>query len=224
MRPQVRLGPDLDHASLAKLLGPLDGRRILDLGCGTGSAAVALAIAGARVIAVDPSTSRLSRARVAAEVAEVRVEFHHCDLADLAFLRADSIDAVLAAYSLAGVQDLGRVFRQLHRVLSPGAALVLSLPHPFATMLEWDPEEQSSPYLARTAWSDHALAWRVAGDEGTTHTHQISSVFTALQRSNFRVDTLLEPRPSTPPTSPHRGMVDEWVPPTVVVRARKEGT
>ena len=224
-RAEVRLGPDLDHTSLVRLLGPLDGRRVLDLGCAAGSAAVAMARAGARVTAIDPSTARLTRARHAAEVAEVKVEFHHSDLADLAFVRADSIDAALAVYSLSQVQDLSRVFRQLHRVLSPEAPLVLSLPHPFATMLEWDHEEQTSPWLTRTFWSEHPLAWRVAGDEGSTHVHQVSAVFTSLQRSNFRVDTLLEPRPEPgAPGSLHRSALDEWVPPTVVIRARKQGT
>lgn len=225
LRPRVRLGPDLDHEALVRLLGPLDGRRVLDLGCGGGSASVAMAQAGARVIAVDPSTARLNRARHAADRAEVRVEFHHSDLADLAFVRADSVDATLAVYSLAQVQDLSRVFRQLHRVLSREAPLVLSLPHPLATMLEWEREEQASPWLSRTFWSELPLAWRVADDEGTTYVHQISSVYTSLQRSNFRVDTVLEPRlePATPP-SVHRSALDEWVPPTLVMRARKEGT
>ncbi|MCP4435081.1 MAG: methyltransferase domain-containing protein [Actinomycetia bacterium] len=222
--PAVRLGPDLDNETLAKLLGPLEGARVLDLGCGSGSASVAMARAGARVIAVDSSTARLTRARTAAEVAEVRVEFHHSDLADLAFVRADSIDAVLAVYSLAQVQDLSRVFRQLHRVLSPDAPVVLSVPHPMSLMLEWDPEEQSSPWLARTAWSDAALAWRVGGDEGATHVHQVSELFTSLQRSNFAVDTLMEPVPETDAVgSPHRGPLDDWVPSTLVMRARKQG-
>jgi 2-polyprenyl-3-methyl-5-hydroxy-6-metoxy-1,4-benzoquinol methylase len=222
--PAIRLGPDLDNETLAKLLGPLEGARVLDLGCGSGAASVAMATAGARVIAVDPSNARLTRAREAAERAEVRVEFHHSDLADLAFVRADSIDAVLAAYSLAQVQDLSRVFRQLHRVLSPDAPLVLSVPHPTSLMLEWDPEEQASPWLGRTAWSDSAIAWRVAGDEGATHVHQVSELFTSLQRSNFAVDTLLEPMPEeVQHPSPHRSRIEEWVPPTLVMRARKLG-
>ncbi len=221
--PRVRLGPDLDDEVLLRLLPPLEGRRVLELGCASGQAAVAMARAGARVTAIDSSTSRLTRARRAVDLAEVKVEFHHCDPADLAFVRADSVEAALAVYSLAQVQDLGRVFRQLHRVLTQDAPLVMSLPHPMATMLEWDPEEQASPWLARSFWNEHPVAWRVAGDEGTIHVHQVSTVFTALQRANFRVDTLLEPSPSPQPVSAHRSRLDTWVPPTLVLRARKVG-
>lgn len=221
-RDRIRLGPDLDDEALERLIGPVDNKRVLDLGCGAGAATVTLAKRGARVTAVEASTTRLAQARAAAEVAEVRVEFHHSDLADLAFVRADTVDLVLAIYSLAGVQDLARVFRQVHRVLTPGSALLLSLPHPFATMLD-DDHEQPSPYLTRTTWSASPLAWRAAGDEGVTHVHQIGDVFTTLSRSNFAVDALFEPEPLSGASSIHTSTLTEWVPPTLVVRARKLG-
>lgn len=223
----VRLGPDLDDGPLERLLSPMgniEGQRVLDLGCGAGAGSVTFARRGARVIAVEPSTARLAQARHAAELAEVKLEFHHSDLADLAFLRADSVDLVVAVYSLSSVQDLGRVFRQLHRIMRRDAALVLSLPHPLTLMLEHDPDEQSSPYLTRTAWSEHPIAWRAGGDEGVTHVHQVGEVFTTLLRSNFRVDALLEPAPVATPTSIHASPMNDWVPSTVVIRARKEGT
>jgi ubiquinone/menaquinone biosynthesis C-methylase UbiE len=223
----VQFGPDLDDEQLQKLIaavGPLEGRRVLDLGCGAGATSIGVARRGARVIAVEPSTARLTQARHAADVAGVKVEFHHSDLADLAFLRADSIELVLAVYSLAGVQDLGRVFRQLHRIMRPGAALVMSLPHPMSLMLEADPDEQSSPYLTRTAWSDQAVTWRSGGDEGVTHLHQVGDVFTTLLRSNFRVDAIVEPPAEPDRTSLHSSPLRDWVPSTLIVRARKEGT
>ncbi|MFD9247116.1 class I SAM-dependent methyltransferase, partial [Streptomyces sp. NPDC059556] len=46
---------------------PLDGRTVLDLGCGTGVSSFALAEAGARVVAVDasrPSLEMVERKRV----------------------------------------------------------------------------------------------------------------------------------------------------------------
>jgi ubiquinone/menaquinone biosynthesis C-methylase UbiE len=226
-RDLVQFGPDLDDEQLQKLIaavGPLEGRRVLDLGCGAGSASVAIARRGARVIAVESSTARLTQARQAADVAGVKVEFHHSDLADLAFLRADSIELVVAIYSLAGVQDLGRVFRQLHRIMRPDGALVLSLPHPMAMMLEADPDDQQTPYLTRTAWSDQAITWRSGGDEGVSHVHQIGELFTTLLRSNFRVDAIAEPPAEPDRAGLHSSPLREWVPSTLIVRARKEGT
>ena len=72
-------------------------------GCSTSGAArapsrIALAQQGAVVIArrhVD--RDRLAQARSRADAAEVRVEWHDGDLADLAFLRADSIDVAFSA-------------------------------------------------------------------------------------------------------------------------------
>ena len=228
----VRFAPDVDDSILNRLVGsvgPLEGKRVLDLGCGAGGSSLALARKGAHVIAVEGSTARLTQARAAAEIAQLKVEFHHSDLADLAFQRADSIDLVIAVYSLAGVQDLGRVFRQLHRIMKPEAALVMSVPHPFSLMLELDAEEQSSPYLTRSAWHDQAISWRASGDEGVTHVHQVSDLFTSLIRANFRVDNIVEPIAQTGPNasrppSVHYSELTDWVPSTLVIRARKEGT
>jgi hypothetical protein len=46
-----------------RLVGDVKGKRVLDLGCGTGDAAITFAKRGAVVIAVDPSVERLGRAR-----------------------------------------------------------------------------------------------------------------------------------------------------------------
>lgn len=224
---QVQFGPDLDDTAIGRLIGsagPMEGRRVLVLGCGAGASAITLARKGARVIAVEASTARLTQARAAAEVADVRIEFHHSDLADLAFLRGDSIELVVAVYSLAGVQDLGRVFRQLHRIMKSEASLVLSLPHPFSMMLEADEEEISSPYLTRSAWADQVVPWRAGGDEGVSHVHQLGELFMTLIRSNFRVDAMLEPPAVEGRRSVHWSPLAEWLPSTVIMRARKHGT
>ena len=108
----------------------LDGKRVLELGCGGGPAAVAMARQGAKVIAVDPSAEQIGHARRLSEREDVTVEWHQGDLADLAFVRGDTVDVVLSVYVLGIVGDLDRVFRQVHRVLKPDARFVISLPHP----------------------------------------------------------------------------------------------
>ena len=51
----VIYGAELPTEADLQLLGTVEGTRILDLGCGTGRNAVALAQQGAKVLAVDPS-------------------------------------------------------------------------------------------------------------------------------------------------------------------------
>src|SRR5438034_10503191 len=60
------------------LLGPVAGRDVLDVGCGTGRHSLRLAAAGARVRAIDFSEAMLIRAR--AKPGGDRVEFRAHDL------------------------------------------------------------------------------------------------------------------------------------------------
>src|SRR5450432_1100511 len=132
----VSYGPEMPSERELRLLGDVRGKRVLDLGCGSGQASIAFARQGAHAIALDASARQLERARRLAEVEEVRVEWHRSDLADLAFLRADSVDLAFSAHAIAEVEDLDRVFRQVHRVLVPGAAFVFSYEHPVALRSE----------------------------------------------------------------------------------------
>ncbi len=218
----VSYGPDIPNERAYRLLGNPDGKRVLDLGCGGGQAAIALAKQGAKVITVDPSPERLERVRMVADREEVKIETHEGDLADLAFVRADTVDAAVSIYALATVDDLDRVFRQVHRVLSPEMPLVISLPHPAFCML--DPSAQRPFELARTYWDSSPRPWETDQTTGFDHPRAISEVFTGLHRANFRVDTILEPEPAADSVhSPYWSTTMAWVPATLVVRARKEG-
>lgn len=205
-----------------RLLGSLEGKRVLDLGCGAGHASVAFAAQGAKVMAVDPSPVQVAATRQAAEQAEVRVELHQADLAELAFLRKDTLDLVFSAYALTEIDDLNRVFRQVHRVLKPEAPLVFSVPHPAFAML--DPTAPDPLRIQRPYHAVRPQRWDRGDEAVTDRPRTLAEIFVSLTRANFRVDTLLEP----PPTDDtHRGSdwaeVMAWVPPTLILRARKEG-
>jgi ubiquinone/menaquinone biosynthesis C-methylase UbiE len=209
----VSYGYDIAREDSLKLLGHVEGKRIIDLGCGAGHNAIALARQGAKVIGVDESSDQIAEARSAAEREGVKLELHHAPLAELAFIRADTIDAVVSAFGLTAVEDIDRVFRQVDRVLRPEHHFVLSVPHPaFALIHPDDPERR----VHRTYWDSAPLR------EGVPRT--ISALFTSLSRANFRIDTVLEPQPSV--AGPRSGRwVDSmrYVPATLIIRARKQG-
>ena len=212
----VEIGPALPRLD-RRLIGDVTNKRVLDLGCGAGHAVVALARQGAKVIGIDTDAGQLAHARELCERHEVRAELHHGDLADLAFIPSASIDVALAVFSLAAVADLDRVFRQVHRLLQPEAPLLLTLPHPFAVLVE--PVHDGGLRVIRKASGRAPLG---VGPM-LTYPHQISSLHTSLVRANFRVDTILEPEPVTAGPKLWRTPLGGWLPSTLVVRARKLG-
>jgi len=204
---EVRYGRNGPTDRELRLVGDVTGKRTLDLGTGSGQAAVAFAAHGATSIALDTSAERVERARVLAERADAKVEWHTGDLSELAFLRADSIDVVFSAYALGEIDDLGRLFRQVHRVLHPAGLFVFSYEHPLATALR----------AQRSAFDDAPLVVERNGARASVHLHPIGSVVIALGRAGFRVDAIVEPEP--PPTA----LEPAKLPATIVWRARKEG-
>ena len=92
--PIGRLLSESQERVITAFLAPLAGRRILDVGTGTGRAAIALALKGAAVTGVDASEEMLAVARRRAADAHAAVTFDRGDAHRLAF--ADrSFDAVV---------------------------------------------------------------------------------------------------------------------------------
>jgi SAM-dependent methyltransferase len=216
-------GPDIGTEADFRLLGDLKGKRVLELGCGGAQCSIAFAKQGATAIGIDFSAEQLAYAKRLCEREEVRVELRQGDLADLAFLRADSIDLVFSALAFGFVEDLNRVFRQVHRVLKVGAPLAFSLVHPAYNMIDDDADQ---PLQVRRSYFDHSpieLEWD--GIPFTAHQHTISDIYMGLVRASYRVDTILEPAPThTGPRSAAWQEAMRYVPRTLVVRARKEGS
>lgn len=216
-------GPDIATEADLRLLGDLKGKRVLDLGCGAAQSSIAFARAGAAVVGVDLSEAQLAHARRLCEENEVKVELRHGDMADLAFLRPASIDVAFSAFAFQYVEDLNRVFRQVHRVLRVGAPLVFSLPHPAYFVI--DDSSATPPRLERSYFDRNPEDFQWEGVAFTAYHHTFADLYMGLARASYRVDLILEPDPI--PGAPrswfwHDAM--DWLPRTLIIRARKEGS
>jgi len=137
--PIGRLIADTQEQVIARFLAPVAGRTVLDVGTGTGRAAIALAARGATVTGVDASAQMLEVAERRAKEAGVRVTFAAGDAHGLAF--ADrSFDAAICLRVLMHTPDWRLSLRELCRVsrnrivfdypaLSSGAALESAARH-----------------------------------------------------------------------------------------------
>jgi SAM-dependent methyltransferase len=100
---------------LLDAFAPPAGRRVLDVGTGTGRAAMSLAQAGAAVVGIDASQEMLDVARRRAAERSVDVHFQRGDAHDLDFPDA-SFDAAVSLRVLMHAPDWVRCVRELCRV------------------------------------------------------------------------------------------------------------
>ncbi len=105
---------------LERLFGPLKGARVLEVGSGSGSRAVAVGMAGAEVVGVEPSGAGVAAARLRARrYPHLRTQFMVAFGEKLPLLDG-SFDLVFSTEVLQHVQDLQQVIAETHRVLRPG--------------------------------------------------------------------------------------------------------
>ena len=100
---------------LANMIGRIQERNILDVGTGTGRAALMLARGGARVTAIDSSEQMLEAARQRAAEQVVKVNFLRGDVHALDF-KDRSFDVVVCLRVLMHTPDWRRCLAELCRV------------------------------------------------------------------------------------------------------------
>src|SRR5207247_1127317 len=112
------------------MLGPVEGKRILDLGCGEGGYARELVRRGATLTGVDGSARLIQIARERAHAGEINPQFVHANASALDGIDSASVDLVMAAMSLMDVEDYGGAVGEVCRVLRPGGDLAMNITHP----------------------------------------------------------------------------------------------
>jgi ubiquinone/menaquinone biosynthesis C-methylase UbiE len=118
-------GPDLEHAKRLVRAGLPPRAAIVDVGCGAGHLAFALAPHVARVAAVDPSPAMRATVESAArERGLTNVATHAADAAALPF-EVGTFCAAASRYSAHHWRDVPAALREMRRVLKPGGFLLM---------------------------------------------------------------------------------------------------
>lgn len=103
--------------------------RLIDLGCGTGRLALAMARDGHKVVAVDLSPAMLRVLGENAAAAGLPIERAQANLVDLSCFADGSFDHAACLFStlglIAGQGNRRNFLRHVHRLLRPGGTLVV---------------------------------------------------------------------------------------------------
>ncbi|SRR5216683_1899747 len=112
-------------AVVVDVAAPVAGEHVVDVGCGTGNAALLAATRGARVTGVDPAQRLLEVARARAAEQCLDATFAPGEAAALP-LEDASADVLVSVFAIFLAPDAAAAAAELARVAAPGGRMVLS--------------------------------------------------------------------------------------------------
>ncbi len=177
-----------------RLLGPVHGRRVVEIGAGAAAASRWLAQAGAQVVALDLSAGMLRHARAGAARTGIAVPLLQADAAALP-LRPDSFDIACTAFgAVPFVADSAAVMREVYRILRPGGRWVFAVTHPMRWIFLDDPGERGllavHSYFDRTPYVEYGADGRASYVE---HHRTLGDRVRELAGAGFVLTDLVEP-------------------------------
>lgn len=109
----------------AAALRPLEGLRVLDVGCGGGLVAEPMARLGADVVAIDASERNVGVARLHAEQVGLAIDYR-CATAESLVAAGERFDVVLSLEVVEHVADVDAFLEACATLVRPGGALVVA--------------------------------------------------------------------------------------------------
>lgn len=141
-----------------RLLGPVRGRDVLELGCGAARWSASLARRGARTVGLDFSSAQLAKARSVIAATHSRVNLVEASAERLPF-RDARFDLVFCDWGAMTFCDPFRTVPEVARVLRDGGRFVFATGHPVAA-LAWNRRgDRLSSRLQRPYFGLHRLAF-----------------------------------------------------------------
>ena len=101
---------------------------VLDFGCGSGTAAIAIASSVKKINGIDISSKMIELAKAKAEENKVRnIDFEQATIFDDKF-KTESFDVILCFYVLHLLKDTPRVMQRINDLLKPGGLIISATP------------------------------------------------------------------------------------------------
>lgn len=119
VRESFEAATAMENLFVLERMGPLGGKRLLDVGAGLGESSVYFALQGARVTTADVSRGMVETAIALGKRFGVEMEGIVSPAEDLD-VASESYDFVYVANTIHHVQDRARLFEQMNRALKPG--------------------------------------------------------------------------------------------------------
>lgn len=106
--------------------GSLQGKKVIDVGCGGGILAESMAAQGAEVTGIDLAQKSLTVARLHSLETGIKVDYKRIAAEEMAALEPEQYDLVTCMEMLEHVPDPGSIIRACSQLVKPGGRVIFS--------------------------------------------------------------------------------------------------
>ena len=203
---------------LEPMFPELNGKTVLDLGCGYGWHCKYAADHGAAaVLGIDQSSLMIEEAH--SRNADSRIEYRICGIRDFDY-PAETYDLVVSNLVLHYIEDLQAVYSCVHKTLKPGGVFLFNIEHPtftagvnqqFAADGTWPVTDYYYPGQRTTDFLGH---------EVKKFHHTLTQILNGLLQEGFIIEAVEE---AMPPEQWRDQMPEEMKRPMMLlIRSRKQ--
>ena len=183
---------------LKPLFPPLQGKKMLDLGCGYGWHCKFAAEQGAaQILGIDLSKKMIEKAKQ--ENTAEQIEYRVCGIEDYEYPK-DTWDCIISNLALHYVEDINQIFQKVHRTLKENGIFLFNIEHPVFTSgvgQDWIYTKEGTPqywpidnYFMAGERKTHFLGCNV-----TKHHHTLTQILMGLLNNGFELKVVEEAEP-----------------------------
>lgn len=223
-------GPYAPGEDALGLLGDIQSKAVLEIGCGSGHSLLYLAQHGAAELwGIDLSPKQIEFSRALLQEHGISAHLFSAPMEQNPGLPANYFDFAVSLYSLGWTTDLDTTLALIHAYLKPGGFYVFSWEHPFFSCLDY----QAGAYIVKERYREQTFILDNWNDRVpiVMHQRQLSTFINAALHAGFQIERLVEgeadaeqaPANSAAPERWYARARAELVPPTFILKLRKPG-
>lgn len=220
--------PDYGPFSLSEeqlhLFGPIAGKKILDIGCGSGHSLQYMGNEGAQELwGLDLSTKQIETAEKLLRVQQSKVTLFESPMEENPGLPLEYFDVAYSIYALGWTVDLQKTLSNIHSYLKPGGTFIFSWEHPIHDRLTYENSSFTFKKSYNIEGPEYNEAWH---NHVVIHHRKLSTYINTLIETGFTIEKVIDDvvLPTTITENPSKWYSTQrasLVPATFIIKATK---